>query len=151
MSPMDPDWLDDDAYQANLRAAGPLETVRRAAEIAGFEADDGPPARLRLRYATAGTAAGPNAPLAEVVVIEGLDVVSVSLLERVTWGVRPDGWEKGEKLAKVHRFVEVLLMSALGDRRVIDGSTGAAIPRLELSDPNPRTRYGEAGCPRWVP
>ena len=45
--PMDPDWLDDDAYEANLRAAGPLETVRRAVEITGFEADDSPPASAR--------------------------------------------------------------------------------------------------------
>ena len=148
---MHPDWREDDEYEAAVREGGRLETVRRAVEITGFEDLAGPSPALRLEYATAGTATGPNVPLAEVVIIEGDELVSVALIERVTWGVGPNGWELSEKSAKVHRFVEVPLLAVLGDRGVTDAADGRRVPRLALEDPNPRTRYGPAGCPRWIP
>ncbi len=148
---MDFDWLDQDQYEAALREGGPLEIVRRPVDITGFEDIAGPPPALRLEYATAGTATGPNVGLAEVVVIEEAGLVSVAVCERITWGVRPGGFEVSEKLAKVYGFVEVPLHRPLGDRGVIDGANGRQVPRLTLDDPNPRTRYGPLGCPRWIP
>jgi hypothetical protein len=147
----DAGWLDDARYLENVRDDGELEVVARPVELTGFEVADEQRAAVRIGYRTAGTAAGPNVPLAEVVVVEDPEVISIILLERVTWGVTPEGWPIGEKLMAVSRFVEVALRQPVGGRRVIDGANGRRVEPLRLDDPHPRTRYGRGGCPRWVP
>ncbi len=151
MDDNDADWLDDARYRENLREYGRLEVVARPVEVTGFEAVDEPSAAVRVRYRTAGTAAGPDVPLAEVIVVEDADIVSLALLERITWGVTPEGWPLSEKLAMAGGFVEIGLRQPVGGRRVIDGASGRLVPPLELHDADPRTRYGRGGCPRWMP
>lgn len=147
----DGDWLDDARYRENLHEYGPLEVVARPVEVTGFEPVDEHSAAVRIRYQTAGTADGPNVPLAEVAVVEASDVISLTLLERITSGVTPEGWPLSENIAAVSGFVEIGLRQPVAGRRVIDGTSGRTVPPLQLGDPDPRTRYGRRGCPRWVP
>ena len=117
---------------------------------AEYEAADGPDPVLRIGYRQAGTTFGPNNDLAEVVLSERGDVVAVALFERTVRGVYPDGTEASEKLMAVTSFVEIGLSRPLGNRAVIDATTGVHLEPL-ADDPAlpPRRRYGPRGCPRW--
>jgi len=61
-------------------------------------------------YAQAGTASGPGAAIAEVLVLEGFDSVAVPLVARHLVGTYPDGVKTSEKLMNVTSFIEVRLM-----------------------------------------
>ena len=133
-----------------------LYWARRPVEWNGFDpADDGH--GLRIVYAQAGTASGSGARIAEVLVVEDADKVAVTLVERHLDGAYPDGVEVGEKLARVTNFMEVRLMDRLGDRELIDGSTGKRPPRLDRDAPeDTRDRrildvMERQGCPVWLP
>jgi hypothetical protein len=119
------DWVSDERHEEALRAGG--------------------------RYAQAGSAQGPNENLAEVVVTEDDDAVTIAPFERTVVGVYPDGWEASERLMKVSSFVEVVLAAPLNGRAVIDATTGRRLaplpPRHDVSE---RRRYGPRGCPRWL-
>ena len=110
---MEDDCVSDKRYNEALRAGGRLEWRRRAVDATGFEAlmQAAEPV-LRVRYAQAGTVRGPNENLAEVVVTEHDDAVTIALFERTVVGVFPDGWEASEKLMKVSSFVEVVARRA---------------------------------------
>lgn len=147
------DWVSDERYEEALRAGGRLEWRRRAVDATGFEAlvQAAEPV-LRVRYAQAGTVQGPNENLAEVVVAEDDDAVTIALFERTVVGVYPDGWDASEKTMKVSSFVEVVLAAPLDGRAVIDAATGQRLaPLPQRDDVSERRRYGPRGCPRWLP
>ena len=143
--------VSDDEYQRLVREHGRLEWGRRAVDATHFEAVDEPDPALRIRYVQAGSTLGPNSDLAEVVLGEGDDVVEVALFERTVWGVYPDGTEASEKLMAVASFVEIGLNRPLGNRAVIDATTGVRLQPLDIDAAlPPRRRYGPRGCPRWL-
>jgi len=91
-----------------------------------------------------------------VVVSEGLEVVAVTLFERMLGGVLPDDSIAASSLAAVPGCLEVELDRPLASRKLIDGSTGLA-PRMrdrDASEPAEDWFYAGAlarGCPRWMP
>ena len=152
LSAVEDDWVSDERYEEALRARGRLAWRRRAVDATGFEAlVHATEPVLRVRYAQAGTVQGPNENLAEVVVTEDDDAVTIALFERTVVGVYPDGWEASEKLMKVSSFVEVVLAAPLDGRAVIDAATGQRVaPLPPRDDVSERLRYGPRGCPRWL-
>jgi hypothetical protein len=133
-----------------------LYWVRRPVDWDGYDlVDDGH--GLRIVYAQAGTASGPGAAIAEVLVLEGFDRVAVTLVARHLVGTYPDGLKTSENLMKVTSFMEVRLMDPLDDRELIDGATGKRPPRLDRDAPED-SRDGRIlramdgrGCPVWLP
>jgi hypothetical protein len=76
--------------------------------------------------------------IAEVVVAESAETVAVSLFQRTL-----DHPDASEKTIAAARGVEVELAEPLGERRVIDGTTGIEAERTDEGAPEL--------CPLWVP
>ncbi len=109
---------------------------------------------IEVHYVQAGTAEGPGAAIAEVVVSEAGSTVSISLFERELVGVYPDGAGAARALAAVGGCLAVRLRSPLGQRRVIDGTTGLPARRLDPSSGDDRRELdwaAQRGCPIWEP
>ena len=109
---------------------------------------------LQVHFVQAGSADGPGAAIAEVVVAEAGTVVAVTLFERELSGTYPDGGVAARLLAAVSGCLAVPRSRPLRQRRVIDGATGLAARRLEPSDPADAGRLERAarrGCPVWQP
>lgn len=141
-----PDFDIDEAEQ-------PLRWIRQPVRWDACSVGDDP-RLLRIHYIQAGTVAGPGAAIAEVVLSEEGATVSVTLFERDLAGTYPDGAGAGRALAAVSGCLQVRLQRPLGQRRVIDGSTGIEARRLDEGDEDDRDRWQSAvrrGCPIWEP
>ena len=106
-------------------------------------------------YTQAGTGSGPGAAIAEVVVHETFSVVAITLFERELAGTYPDGAVAARALAAVPACIEVELEQPLGQRRVIDGSTGETARILDRGAREPSQdwiylKVFERGCPLWT-
>lgn len=109
---------------------------------------------IEVHYVQAGTAGGPGAAIAEVVVSEAGSTVSISLFEREVTGVYPDGAYAARALAAVGGCLGVRLRSPLSQRRVIDGTTGLLARRLDPTSSGDRRKLdwaAQRGCPIWEP
>jgi hypothetical protein len=132
---------------------GPLRWFRSPLDWTAYDEEG---SVLRVFFIQPGTGSGPGAAIAEVVVSECLDVVAVTLFERVLSGVLPDGSIAASSLAAVPGCLEIELDRPLAGRKLIDGSTGLA-PRMrdrDASEPAEDWFYARAlarGCPRWMP
>ncbi len=126
---------------------------RAACEWAEYSATDDSRV-IEVHYVQAGTAEGPGAAIAEVVVSEAGSTVSISLFEREVVGVYPDGAYAARALAAVRGCLGVRLRSPLSQRRVIDGTTGVPARRLDPASGDDRRKLDWAarrGCPIWEP
>jgi hypothetical protein len=115
---------DEEPAEAPAPPAGQQRWVREPVGWTQFGAGGGEH-RVRIFYA-AGS-------LAEVVVAESAQTVAVSLFRRTLGGEGEAGT----------RCVEVELAQPLGERRLIDGTTGVEAQRSDEDAPEP--------CPLWVP
>lgn len=131
----------------------PLAWIRSACEWTEYAVSDDE-RLIQVHYTQAGTARGPGAAIAEVVVSEAGATVAISLFEREIVGTYPDGAEAGRALAAVSGCLTVRLHRPLSQRRVIDGSTGIVARRLDPTSDRDRRRLAwaaERGCPIWEP
>ncbi len=111
------------ADDENDESEGPLRYVRVPLAWDAYELDDGDRV-LRLFFTQGGTAYGPSHDIAELVLAESAEVVSVTLFERAIAGTYPDGAIAAEPLAAVSGCLEVALSGPLRHATPIDGSTG---------------------------
>ena len=150
--PDDPPIGDDDEYEDEDIAEG-LHWVRSPIDWDAYDLGEDE-RMLRIHYTQAGTASGPGAAIAEVVVTEFGSTVAVTLFERDLQGTYPDGAIAGRKMAAVGGCLQVRLSDELGQRRVVDGTSGIEPRRLDPADDGDR-RFLEAaargGCPVWQP
>jgi hypothetical protein len=134
-------------------AADPLRLVRAPISWERYEAIDDPPA-IRVYYVQAGTGWGPGAAIAEVNVQETVRAVTIELVERELRGTFPNGAGAARALMGVPGCLEIALANHLGQRAVIDATTGQRRPRID-PDPRPHSPDRQAlshfakGCPRW--
>jgi hypothetical protein len=115
----------------------PLEIVPVPVRIEGH---DPRPAVVRLFFRTGSYGGMPGAAIAGVVVLEGDEHVSIGLTRRVVFGEAPDETMYAELLLMGGR-ASLDVPVTLGQRTLIDASTGAVVPRLEWKDP--------LGTPIW--
>jgi hypothetical protein len=116
--------------------ATPVDAMRWVREPVAWTrfGEGGGERRVRIFY----TQTGGVDLIAEVVVAESAQTVAVSLFQRAL-----DHPDASEKAVAAARGVEVELAEPLGERRLIDGTTGIEAQRT-----------GEAApeiCPLWVP
>ena len=139
---------DDDAVFADDDDLdeGPLRCVREPLGWSEY-ADGDELTLLRVHFTHSGSAH--DAALAEVIVTESGPTVSISLFQRQIWGTYPDGATAATPAVAVFGCVQVRLARPLGQRRVIDGTTGLLAQRVaENSDHRWIERHG---CPIWEP
>src|SRR3954453_4366500 len=86
-----------------LGGDGPLRWLRLPLEWNAYDEEG---TSLRLCFIQSGTAAGPGAAISEGMVSEGVDVVAITLFERVMAGVYPDGSIAVSALAAVPGCLE---------------------------------------------
>lgn len=132
--PREIDDLEDDEDD------GPLRWVKTPIEWSTYAADVARENTLRIHFGHSSSES-----LAEVVVVEGWETVSVTLINRLLTGTYPDGTMTGIKMDLRHSCVELDLDAPLAARNVIDGSTGRTGSPLAPEDVNPAEP-----CPRWL-
>ena len=123
---------------------GPLRLVRFAVPWKAFLSD------LAIVNVVYPHSSG-GGTLSEVVVSDGWDVVAVTLFRRATIGTYPDGSVSVELLDLKYSCVAVVLDGALGDRKIIDGSTGEPGEPFTADDELWQSLTTQDGCPMWVP
>jgi hypothetical protein len=129
--------------------AEPLEIVPYPVEIDAYDPEVGGPSVVRLFFQPGDHAAAPEVDLAEVVVLESWDRVSIALVRRGVTGEGPDGVNYGESLLRRAKVsLDVALAEPLGKRPLVDAWTGSAVRRVERRSDAPL--HTEAvGTPLW--
>ncbi|MCW3047764.1 MAG: hypothetical protein JWO74_2048 [Solirubrobacterales bacterium] len=139
------DDVDDDEFE-------PLECVRLPVAIEAHDVDVGGPSTVRLFFrGPGGVDPEPGGGLSEVLVLEQWDRVSIGLVRRLVHGDAPDGTVHGGELLirGTQVSLDVVLHDPLGERPLIDASTGNAVARVERTSPG--LLPAEAmGTPRWI-
>jgi hypothetical protein len=144
----------DESGKKRAAAGAPLAWVERAVPWSVFEREG--EATLRIFYVQSGSAEGPDAALAEVSVRESSSAVEVRLFERVLAGTYSDGSTAASAAGAVAACLEIALAQPLGERKVIDGTSGQSARTLDGNAPPGEgdwflLRALARGCPRWVP
>jgi hypothetical protein len=145
-------WEDDDSTDE------PLEWQPEPVELLRYDAVDGDECTLRIFFDLVGVRS-PGYSLSDVWTSESYERVAVTVIRRDLEGVGPDGTEHGRKLNGCLSCVQIPLRSPLGNRQVIDGSTGLTVTQLDPApafDPEQGDldhHLGELvrtdGCPLW--
>ena len=131
----------------------PLECVRLPVAIEAYDVEVGGPSTIRLFFRMpGGFAPEPGGGLSEVVVLEDWDRVAIGLVRRLVQGDAPDGTVYGGELLirGVQVSLDVALHDSLGERPLIDASTGNPVARVERHSTN-QLRAEAIGTPRWIP
>jgi hypothetical protein len=133
---------DDDEFE-------PLEFVPVPVSINAHDPDVGEPSVVRVFFRAGSHGGWPGGGIADVLVIEDSDRVSIGLVRREVHGQAPDGTWYGVSLQMGGwASLDVVLSSSLGTRSLLDASTGELVPRVEhLSDD--RSPGVGAGTPIW--
>ena len=123
----------------------PLPNFLKAREWEAFVVPGANEPVVRVLYSSAGTADGPTFELGLVEIFEGPRAVTVTLYERI---------ERGHnKLAFVMCGVDAVLSESLGERRMVDGTTGRVMPLLHDAGPDYQESIWRRGAartwPRW--
>jgi hypothetical protein len=148
---------DADAYDElePLERAGeddevePLEIVPYPVPIEAHDPEVGGRSVVRLFFQPGDRGAAPDVDLAEVVILETWDRVSIGLVRRGVTGEGPDGVGYGETLARrANVSLDVALAEPLGTRPLVDAWTGEVVPRVKRRSDAPL--HTEAvGTPLW--
>lgn len=128
--------------------AEPLRLVPAPVEIDAFDADVPRDPIVRLFFQPGDHGHAPHVDIAEVVVLETADRVSIGLVRRGVDGEWPRGVMHGESLRRrTPVALDVRLDEPLGTRTLIDAWTGAPVRRVQRSNgPLPAEI---AGTPLW--
>jgi hypothetical protein len=138
--------LDDAGEEDDIE---PLEIVPYAVEIEAHDPEVGGGSVVRLFFQPGDRAAAPEVDLAEVVILEAFDRVSIGLVRRGVTGEGPDGVNYGESLARrANVSLDVALDEPLGTRPLVDAWTGEVVPRVERRSDAP-LHTETVGTPLW--
>src|SRR5215204_2456296 len=110
----------------------PLEIVPYPVPIEAYDSEVGGRSVVRLFFQPGDHAAAPEVDLAEVVILETWDRVSIGLVRRGVSGEGPDGVNYGESLLRrANVSLDVALAEPLGTRPLVDAWTGEVVRRVE--------------------
>jgi hypothetical protein len=128
--------------------AEPLQVVAAPVEIDAFDTDAARDPIVRLFFQPGEHGHAPHVDIAEVVVLETADRVSIGLVRRGVDGEWPRGVLHGESLMRRPPVaLDVRLDEPLVTRTLIDAWTGATVRRVQRSNgPLPAEI---AGTPLW--
>ncbi len=129
----------------------PLELVPVPVSIRAHDPDAGGPSVVRLFFRAGDRGGWPGGGIADVVVIEDGERVSIGLMQRVVDGEGQDGMMYGSSLQMGGwAGLAVALSSPLGTRSLLDASTGELVPRVEhLPDDSSPGKGVETPLWRW--
>ena len=147
-----------DVWEDGEEAGEPLEWMPEPVELLRYDTVDGDDRALRIFFSLVGDHP-PGRSLSDVRTSEIDDRVVVTVIRRDLVGMSPDGAEHGHKLFDCLCCVQISLRWSFGNGRVIDGSTGLTVTRLNRApvfDPEQGDldhHLGELarinGCPLW--
>ena len=127
----------------------PLEIVPYPVPIEAHEPGVGGASTVRLFFQPGDRAAAPDVDIAEVVVLESWDRVSIGLVRRGLTGEGPGGVMYGESLMRRQNVtLDLGLAEPLGTRTLLDAWTGHAVARVERPPDGPLPAE-RAGTPLW--
>lgn len=127
----------------------PLEIVPYPVPIDAHDPEVGGRSVVRLFFQPGDHASAPEVDLAEVVVLETFERVSIGLVRRGVFGEAPDGVNYGESLlGRGYVSLDVTLAEPLGTRPLVDAWTGEVVRRLERRS-NAPLHTETVGTPRW--
>lgn len=129
----------------------PLEIVPYPVPIEAHDPEVGGRSVVRLFFQPGDRGAAPDVDVAEVVILEAWDCVSIGLVRRGVSGEGPDGIVYGESLLRrANVSLDVALAEPLGTRPLLDAWTGKVVPRVERRSDAPLNAES-VGTPRWRP
>jgi hypothetical protein len=127
----------------------PLEIVPYPVEIEAHDPEVGGRSVVRLYFQPGDRGAAPDVDIAEVVILETWDRVSIGLLRRGVTGEGPDGVGYGETLLRrANVSLNVALAEPLGTRPLVDAWTGEVVRRIERRSDAP-LHAETVGTPLW--
>jgi hypothetical protein len=127
----------------------PLEIVPYPVPIEAYDPEVGGGSVVRLFFQPGDHAAAPEVDLAEVVILETWERVSIGLVRRGVTGEGPDGVNYGESLMRRGNVsLDVALAEPLGTRPLVDAWTGTVVRRLERRAGAP-LHTETVGTPLW--
>lgn len=127
----------------------PLEIVPYPVPIDAHDPEVGGRSVVRLFFQPGDHASAPEVDLAEVVVLETFERVSIGLVRRGVFGEAPDGVNYGESLlGRGYVSLDVTLAEPLGTRPLVDAWTGEVVRRLERRSDAP-LHTETVGTPLW--
>jgi hypothetical protein len=127
----------------------PLEIVPYPVAIEAHDPEVGGDSVVRLFFQPGDLAAAPEVDLAEVVILETFDRVSIGLVRRGVTGEGPDGVNYGESLRRTSNVsLDVALAEPLGIRPLVDAWTGEVVPRVKRR-PDAHLHTEAVGTPLW--
>ncbi len=131
-----------------VKPAEPLQLVPAPVEIDAFDADAARDTIVRLFFQPGDHGHAPHVDIAEVVVLETADRVSIGLVRRGVDGEWPRGVLHGELLVRRPPVaLDVPLDEPLATRTLIDAWTGATVRHVQR--PNGPLPAEIAGTPLW--
>jgi hypothetical protein len=127
----------------------PLEIVPYPVPIEAYDPEVGGRSVVRLFFQPGDHAAAPEVDLAEVVILETWERVSIGLVRRGVSGEGPDGVNYGESLLRrANVSLDVALAESLGTRPLVDAWSGAVVPRVQRRSDAP-LHTETVGTPLW--
>lgn len=127
----------------------PLEIVPYPVPIEAHDPEVGGGPVVRLFFQPGDRGAAPDVDLAEVVILETWDRVSIGLVRRGVTGEGPDGVNYGESLLRrANVSLDVALAEPLGTRPLVDAWTGEVVRRVERR-PDAPLHTETVGTPHW--
>lgn len=121
----------------------PLEIIPYPVEIEAHDPEVGEGSVVRLFFQPGDRGAAPEVDIADVVILETWERVSIGLVRRGVTGEGPDGVNYGETLARrANVALDVALAEPLGTRPLVDAWTGEVVHRVER-------RSDTVGTPLW--
>jgi hypothetical protein len=127
----------------------PLEIVPYPVPIEAHDPEVGGGSVVRLFFQPGDRGAAPDVDLADVVILETWDRVSIGLVRRGVTGEGPDGVNYGESLARrANVSLDVALAEPLGTRPLVDAWTGEVVRRTERRSDAP-SHTETVGTPLW--
>lgn len=127
----------------------PLEIVPYRVPIEAHDPEIGGPSVVRLFFQPGDRGAAPDVDIAEVVILETWEHVSIGLVRRGVTGEGPDGVGYGETLLRrANVSLDVALAEPLGTRPLLDAWTGEVVPRVERRSDVPLPAE-KVGTPLW--
>ncbi len=127
----------------------PLEIVPYPVEIEAHDPEVGGGSVVRLFFQPGDRGGAPDVDLADVVILETFERVSIGLVRRGVTGEAPDGLSYGESLKRrANVSLDVPLAEPLGTRPLVDAWTGELVRRVERR-PDAPLHTETVGTPLW--
>jgi hypothetical protein len=127
----------------------PLEFVPYPVPIEAHDPEAGGGSVVRLFFQPGDRGAAPDVDLADVVLLEPWDRVSIGLVRRGVTGEGPDGVNYGESLLRrANVSLDVALAEPLETRPLVHAWTGEVVRRGKRRSDDP-LHTETVGTPRW--